>query len=230
MKLLVLIIAHDDPIYIGMQEQWKRYMNNFDNIKCYFIKYKTDIENYAIIDESANTIYIKGKESLIPGCLDKTIKSLYYLLDKNYEFDYLLRTNLSSVWNFDILCDFIKNNKFLIAGVQGKHKLDRVHFVNFIAGSGILLHIDMCKILMNNRHLLNYNIIDDVALGILLKQYINSSLKVYLNRFEMYNYENKPYLINKNMIQNYSHIRCKFDKKRQNTVELMKIAINLIYN
>lgn len=230
MKLLVLIIAHDDPIYIGMHEQWKRYMNKYDNIKCYFLKYKSDIENYVVIDESNNTIYIKGKESLIPGCLDKTIKSLYYLLDNNYNFDYLLRTNLSTVWNFENLCNFIKNNNFLIGGFQGKHNFDRRHFVDFVAGSGILFHKNMCNILMENRHLLNYNIIDDVSICILLKKYIHSNLNVSLNRFEMYKYENKQHLLNKNMIQNYSHLRCKCDKNRHNTIQLMKIAIDFLYN
>lgn len=230
MKVLVLIIAHDNPIYLEMQEQWKRYMNKYDNIQCYFMKYKSNINDYISIDESTNTIYIRGKESIIPGCLDKTIKSLYYFLTNNYKFEYLLRTNLSSVWNFDNLCNFIEKTNCLISGIKLRHQFNVFKnntSVDFISGAGILLHISVCNFLVQNRYLLNYNIIDDVAIGIILKPYIK--MHHNLNRFDAYEYEHKETLIHKDMIKNYSHIRCKCEINRKHTIELMKMIIDLIY-
>jgi nicotinic acid phosphoribosyltransferase len=87
MKLVILILANDTNEYLKMQMLWKLYMNKFQNVKSFFIKYKSDLqENIVLCDD---TIYIKGLESFIPGCLDKTIQSIEFLL-KNNDFDFLL--------------------------------------------------------------------------------------------------------------------------------------------
>jgi hypothetical protein len=111
MKIIILILANDDGIYLECQKLWRSYMNIHPNIKSYFIKFNTEITSDILVDN--NTIFIKGCETIIPGCLIKTIKSINYLL-KNEDFDFIFRTNMSSVVNLNCLYDFVINNKNLI--------------------------------------------------------------------------------------------------------------------
>ena len=74
-------------------------MNKHNNIKSYFIKYNNKIQTDVVLEN--DTIFIKGVETYIPGCLDKTIKSIEYIIKTNIEFDFIFRTNLSSVVNLN---------------------------------------------------------------------------------------------------------------------------------
>lgn len=115
MKLIILILANDDSLYIEMQKLWKMYMNNHNNIKSYFIKCNSNSQDEIIIDN--DTIFMKGYESLIPGCLDKTIKSIEFFVKNNIDFDFIFRTNLSSVVDLNKLYNLLNNQTY--TGVPG---------------------------------------------------------------------------------------------------------------
>lgn len=224
MKLLFLILANDTPAYLEMQRLWQKYMNIDSNIKSYFIKYDVNKLFDSDVTVHNDTIYMKGEnDSLIPGCLDKTIKAIEYSLN-NFEFDYLIRTNMSSVWDFNKIYSYITDNHYDIAGVNG---FDGAHKVHFVSGAGILMSNSLCKELVKNKHLLNYDIIDDVSIGKLL---IDLNYKFdKLERFEAYVYEKKIRKITKKLINNSYHFRCK-SINQQKTIQIMEHIIKLIYD
>ena len=219
MKLIILILANDDNLYIEMQKLWKTYMNNHNNIKCYFIKYNINLQDEIIIDN--DTIFIKGYESFIPGCLDKTIKSIEFFIKNNIDFDFIFRTNLSSVVHLNKLYNLL-HTSIMCAGVIGNY-----NNINFISGAGILISKDFCCDLIKNKNCLNYNVIDDLSIGkFIMDKNINI---VPLTRFEAYNYEDNIELITSNIIKDYFHFRCKANKDIQKTIDLMKKIIEIIY-
>ena len=58
-KIIFLIIDSDTPHtenYTHCREIWRKYMNLYENIKCFFIKFKNDIDKEYIIDEKSNYI------------------------------------------------------------------------------------------------------------------------------------------------------------------------------
>lgn len=150
-------------------------------------------------------------------CLDKTIKSVEYLLNFE-EFDYVIRTNMSSVWDLKKIYDLILLNNFNVAAIIGGSNNNP-----YPSGAGILLKKNICELIVKNKHELNYGVIDDVSIGNLLNK-LNIKIES-LTRFEAYNYENNIGQINHNEIKNYYHFRC----KSQKTIELMKHIIYLIY-
>ncbi len=227
MNIIILIIASDDkPEYVLMQKLWKSYMNTHPNIKSFFIKMKPDLNTNIILDEDNNTIWSKGKESLIPGVLDKTIKSIKYLLENRqvFNFDFIFRTNLSSVVNLNLLYEMVLKNYINIdyAGLIGCYRN-----INFASGAGFLMSVKICDLLVSKQSYLNYKIIDDVSIGELLG--IKNKIKICpLTRFDAYNYELE--YINLNNIRNYYHFRCKSDLSHCNTIKFMEKIIDLIYN
>ena len=100
-KTLILIIASDNhQFYKELQKVWLSYMDldpvHFD---CYFIKSDENINSLGRIVNS--TIWTSGVEQvLLPGVLNKTIASLEVLENKIENYDYIIRTNLSSFYIF----------------------------------------------------------------------------------------------------------------------------------
>jgi hypothetical protein len=102
MNILILIISNDSlPNYKKNKEVWELYMNIKSNIHCYFIENSTDVtKTYPYIDN--NTLYFKGEESF-QNILEKTINGMEYFMNSNFQYDFVVRTNLSSVWCFEKL-------------------------------------------------------------------------------------------------------------------------------
>ena len=134
-------------------------------IKCYFIRLKEDINEEVVVDESNFTIYVKGVESYAPGILVKTLKAMEYVY-KRFDFDFLIRTNLSSFWNFSLYKKVFNtpvNN--LVKASIGLNIHNHTHFPE---GSGIILSKDIIYTMINNQNSFDYSINDDLAIGLFL--------------------------------------------------------------
>jgi len=165
MKVLILIISSPNlnPVYAAHKEVWGSYMNTNSAIDSFFIEYHPTKD--MVVED--NTIYIKGRESYHPGCREKTIHALNFFLNGDNKYDFIIRTNLSSLWNFTALLKYLdtlpKNN--LYAGINAKHNSHK-----FISGAGFIMSPDVARLLVDNRTMLNKsNILDDVDIGFVLE-------------------------------------------------------------
>lgn len=162
-KLLVLIIASDEyPVYVELQKIWRSYMHyNRNHIEVYFMKGNPNLATaYEILDD---VIWVKSPENIIPGLINKTIVSLEALLPRmRNEFDYVLRTNLSSFYIFPRLLKFLESsqkNRFYCGtdiGVPG-----------IGSGCGFLMSPDIAEMLVRNKgnFVNNMSDNDDVVIG-----------------------------------------------------------------
>jgi hypothetical protein len=175
-KFIILIIDSDsDPIYASFREIIRKYMNTYPNdIKTFFIRRSPHIHEPTI---QGDTLYTHGAENFIPGIFEKTIRSMDFCL-KNYSFDFLIRTNMSSFWNYHLLLEkhtpTPKNNflhtpfsreKFVCAYAGGIH-----NGVYFPSGCGYIMSRDVVDLCVKNFELVNcYSHMDDVLMGRLLQ-------------------------------------------------------------
>lgn len=157
MKVLMLIISSDtDRVYDDHREVWSLYMNSNPQIECYFIQYRDGPQEI-----EGNTFWLTGKESF-EKIISKTIDSLDYFLKKS-SYDFIVRTNLSSVWNFKVLLKYLESlprqrvyNSFL-----GNYKN-----IIFAAGCGYIITPDVADLLIKNRQIAEtFPELDDVAVG-----------------------------------------------------------------
>lgn len=209
---------HEEKNYNELELIWKSYMNTHPNISSFFLKL-TPNTNHTYLNN--DTIYVKGTESLIPGILKKTIESLKFVIN-TYEFDYVFRTNASSVLNLNKFYNYIlANNNIKCGGIIGTCVETK-----FISGAGILLNYDICNELVINENQLNYDIIDDVAIGLYLcsKNYNFTPLK----RFD---FVNDPHLSKnrQNTFNDNYHFRCKCNNYKLTCVTAKNVA-KKIYN
>jgi len=175
MNILILIISDDSSLnYKDNKEVWRSYMNMRSNIHCYFVEsIMDDSKVYPYIEN--NTIYFKGEEGR-KNILIKTINSMEYFMNSGVQYDFIVRTNLSSVWDFDVLTAYISSlpTEKIYAGSIGPFYTpdnSRVWFY-FIGGMGIIMSNDICKLIIENRIAAeSFNIIDDIDIGYALSQF-----------------------------------------------------------
>jgi len=164
MKVLLLIISSPsvDPVYIKLKDVWRSYMNNNSEIESYFIEYNATKDR--IIEN--NTFYIKGSESYNPGVREKTIDSFDYFLKSGAKYDYVVRTNISSVWNFRTLLKYLSTlpQSNVYSGIIGYH-----NNIRFVSGAGFIMSPDIVQRIIDNRTMTHHiNIMDDVDIGAVL--------------------------------------------------------------
>jgi hypothetical protein len=209
MRVLMLVISSDtEPVYNGHRNLWASYMNSNSQIDCYFIQYRDG--PHAI---EGNTFWLNGKESF-PAILTKTIDSIDFFLKKD-SYDFIVRTNLSSLWNFTKLLEYLEtlSKEKVYNGVIGVHGN-----IPFVSGAGFIISPDVATILIQNRKIAeSVKIIDDVDIGFTLtKLGIKPS----------------PALRNDTMIYDKEsfHYRCKHLNNRSTEVENMSKILDLINN
>lgn len=124
-----------------------------------------DVKILVLIIASDNLPVYKGLEEVWRSYMhvDPAHEDMIPRID---EFDYLLRTNLSSFYVFPRLLEFVRSlpKTKCYAGCRG------VQGVPFASGSGFLLSRDLVRILLSNKQYLydNYRCFDDVAVGQLM--------------------------------------------------------------
>ena len=123
------------------------------------------------LDRENKTLYVRGDECLIPGILHKTVEALSFFL-RDDEYDYVWRTNLSSVLDFAGLERYlgtISSSKCLYSGYIGLGSLNNGSSSFFASGAGFLMSRDVAMYLVENKDFLRWDLIDDVAIGALLE-------------------------------------------------------------
>lgn len=181
MRILNLVLYSDDETYNKMKECLKEYYDKIDFVKTIYYKYNNDISDDYLLKD--NVLNIKGKETYIPGILDKTIKAFEYIVNEGIinDYDYIFRTNISTIVNFNLLKNQMLNIQ-MYGGVNVMrltwlhpeagiidHRWDGTYFVS---GTCIIFRKEAIKYIIDYQHLLERNVIDDVAFGILFTKYL----------------------------------------------------------
>ena len=173
MNILVLIISSNTiPIYESDKEVWRLYMNKLINIDAYFIEYKQEIEEI-VLDLKINTLFLPGEESF-PNIIHKTLNSFdYFMQNSTKKYDFIVRTNLSTVCNFYNLEKYLSNlptKEYIYCGPYGPYyNLETFKlWFNFVGGIGIIMSRDVCELLLeptNRKIAEDFKNMDDIDIG-----------------------------------------------------------------
>lgn len=190
MKILLLCLFNKNILYDKMLEIQKSYNNSNNNIDIerYFIAFEETLcEDIKVIED---IIYIKGKETYI-NILYKTIKSLDYFINKlNKNYDYIIRSNISTIINFNNLFIYLsqlpKTNIYIGGNLEilrwqlqtyeicenKQEQRNSFYGLKYIQGIGIIFSYDVIKNLLEFSESFEYDIVDDVKLGLLIRNYL----------------------------------------------------------
>lgn len=233
-KILVLIIdSNTAPVYGELEKIWRCYMHlDPEHIESYFIRGDPDLsQEYEI---KGDIIFSKTAECLLPGVLNKTLLSMECLLPrlKAENFDYVLRTNLSSFYYFPNLLktlkDLPKKQCYFSFPLRSK-RLPPGQNINYGSGAGFILSIDLVEELVQNKNeLWNCEIIDDAAIG----RFFKDKVEIIPAERVVFNSLKKWKRADKKAIKNAYHFRVKNKKphlRLDHDIIIHKGLLNLFY-
>jgi len=210
----------------------------------YYKKHNIDTLYYTFSDTTEvvdDILYIKGTETKIPGILDKTIKAFEYIQPYLDEYDYVVRSNISTIINFDLLKKQLMNKPIDYGGgimwdLQWLHPesgiIDKTHWnKKFASGTSIILSSKLVKRILENKQHIQYNLIDDVAIGVLIHDYFSDIMPVDFSKYfiALDNHNGHEPSI-KSQISNMTHIfyRNRSSDTRNVDVIQMKVILDVI--
>ena len=231
LKILNLIIASDQyPIYLEFQSTWRSYMHLYPGIiESYFLKCNPKLKTVCEIDK--DIIWSKFHDGWPPqsaSIINKTLVALEKLYNKLDEFDYILRTNLSSFYIFPRFLEFLenlpKNKCYCGSQINPREKIG--------SGSGFIISKDVAKLLVKNKYemLDKKNMYDDELIG----HFLNKK-GIHLITHERINIENyDTWLKTKdNIPQDLFQFRIKTGSPKwrlQHDLEIHKFLLKTFYN
>jgi len=158
MKILHLVLYSDMKPYIEMYHMLSEYYKKFEDIDTFFYCYRNIDEDYIIEEDK---LIINGTETYTPGILNKTIMSIKILMDNKY--DYVIRSNISSVLLLDKYKKYLENNDIECGGTNIGYEYMDNNYIKFISGTNIIIRSDIARKMIDDY--IESNIIDDVYIG-----------------------------------------------------------------
>jgi hypothetical protein len=247
MKLLNLVLYSNSSLehqegYEEMLKTLQRYYATFPDVKTIFYKYSDE-------DKLEDGIlHIKGTESLVPGVLQKTLNVFEYILDDLDNYDYVIRTNISSIIDFNLLekeltsnpINFYGGGQVLNLQWTGGGITDSTWYGTiFITGTCMIFTKQAIKYIVENQHLIHLDIVDDIAIGILFREHRPDVVPQHFKNSEQYKatpvfYTNNGFNIDaiKNYVKSNNIIvyrnRC-YNCRKVDEIQ-MKLIVDILLN
>ena len=187
-RILHLVLFSHSEDYNDMYKLTSPYYKKH-HVKTYYYTFSKTIQtDYELHDD---ILYIKGNESYLPGILDKTIKAFEYIEAYLDEYDYVIRSNISTIINFDLLKKrLIEQPLEYGSGLMfNLHWLDPMNGVvdethwnkKFASGTSIVLSKQLLKNILIKKQHIYYDLIDDVAIGVIIHDLFKDIIPTDLN-------------------------------------------------
>lgn len=153
-KLLILSMLCNKEKWLNEANIVRRTWANdilqkkYNNIDMYFFTSSTNGEDY--VDENAHVIYVNSKDG-VADTAEKTIKAFKYSLN-NFDFDYCILTNTSTVLNIKLINEFINSDLIDEKCFYGGKLICRFNACLFFRGNFIMLgHESVLKVATNSK-------------------------------------------------------------------------------
>jgi hypothetical protein len=191
LKILHLVLHSHNDYYIDMYNLTRNYYHSSKNVKTIYYSFSPNLKSDYLIKD--DILYIKGKETYLPGILDKTVKALKYFEKELNKYDYIVRSNDSTIINFDKLEKLLINDPIDYGGgmilklgwLDPKSGIYNKKYwgCKYASGTSIIFSRDTLKKLLKNDNKINKDVIDDVSIGLWVKKV---SPKIQPKSFQKY--------------------------------------------
>lgn len=184
MNILHLVLfSHDyggpyDSMYNILSDYYKQFS---PHVKTVFYCFSKDISSP--YDLRNNMLYIYGEETYVPGILDKTILALeYFKEDIQNKYDFVVRSNISTIVNFNVLVPLLEVNPSFEYGGGFLNNLQWLHEksgvkddtwfnTKYSSGTSIILSKWVAYDMIQRKHLIRREFVDDLAIGIFIREH-----------------------------------------------------------
>ena len=175
-KAIILVLASDNTVfYQECKRIYEVYMFAHPDIKVLFVYGAgTSFER-----KDYDLVYDDIPENYYPGMITKTLRAVEHI-DNTYDYDYLIRTNLSTFWDFSRLLKRLENlpSTNCISGSRIWNTSKGITSAEYIAGVNLVLSRDLVKdIITNIDEVCSWsNIPEDLAIS---QHFINKGVELH---------------------------------------------------
>ena len=139
------------PMFPYFKRVWEAYHQRHERIKVLYVYGDSYIE-----EQPYHLIYRHVRENNYPGMITKTLLAMQDI-DKTYDYDFLIRTNLSTFWDLNRLAirlETLPKQKCLVGTVIEKHEVLQMcsHFTvnsflpeKYVAGYDMVISRDLVQ-------------------------------------------------------------------------------------
>lgn len=175
MKVIVCIMASDSPEYNAFKNEWIKninYIKSKKNTFDFYFVYGGNVEN-VVNSDNYTDIYYKITET-IPNMLRKTLQFFEYINESKIIFDFLLRTNLSTLFDFEKMKGWFSHTSVnygffggsLIDGFDGSKTR--------ISGTNMVFSKNVVDIIITHQDRFPYMYNEDVELSMMVFSNLNN--------------------------------------------------------
>jgi len=237
LTFLHLVLYSDDIEYYNcMYNITSKYYVNFPNVKTIYYTYSNKIKTDYLLQN--NILYIKGNETYIPGILDKTIKAFEYFNNEYMNYDYIIRSNISTIINFNLLnlqlqLEHIDYGGGILNNLNwldlGSGIIDKTHFGTIYgSGTSIIFSKKAFSKLLEKKQFLRMNVIDDLSIGILFKEYIQEFNPLTFTNPNFFKFVDEKNIIDILKNKKVIFYRNRNSKRENDCKQMNKIISNLL--
>lgn len=188
MRFLHLVLySQSDPYFrmVDATKKWYQACKEHFDIDTIYYCFDKKIWEPEIETENGMTLWkFIGQESFLPGCLDKTLDAFAYVQEQKIEYDYIIRSNASTVINLKLLKDTIMKHIAcailryggplveLIRGVTSDFGYVDEKDLPFhsVTGTCILLHKSAIELILQHKARVQRDLLDDLSLAVFFKK------------------------------------------------------------
>ena len=164
-RAVILILAsNNNQIYKNCRKIWKQYMNVDTSIKVFFVYGKIPPNNILECYDPDSDIIFENIEESYPVLIQKTIEA-FKIIKTKIEFDFLIRTNLTTFWDFNKLHlhlhDLPTTNCYSGDGPLPNYNAQGY----YLSGTDTIVTPEMISSIILNEHKVDFQIVEDAAMG-----------------------------------------------------------------
>ena len=181
-KILILLMSCHDKVFLDEEilckNTWLKFVDNFDNINYYI--YKAGKQDQIIHHD----IFVKAPDDK-DHTYTKTIRCFELINNRNIEYDYIVRTNLSTFINIPLLNEYLT---FKFNNVDD-HRINHIEShikdgVYMISGKFMIFEKPHIDIFLDNKLNVDNGYFDDF----LLSKSLQTTISTPLINLELYSY------------------------------------------
>jgi hypothetical protein len=214
-QILHLVLYSKNDMYDEMYNTTNEYYKSFNNkVTTIYYMLSNDIQEEYVLKD--NILFIKGEERY-SNITYKFIKALKYFYKDINCYDYVVRSNISSIINLNILLNTLKTDNICYGGstTQYLNWLDEqgglidssLFGLFFFQGTFFIFNKLIWRLIDNYENDIRYDIIDDVAISLFIQEKIENIKITKL-----------PYLIVENFNGNYEALHNFIQTKKHDVI------------
>jgi hypothetical protein len=147
-KLIVLVLAsYEYEVYKKLRKVQLEYYNLNPDVRVFMVYGNLPPENPGKND----LVFHDVEENYYPGMITKTIRAMEYI-EENYDYDFLLRTNISTFWDFKRLLKRIETmpEENCFTGNLRRCTYKQMKSPEYVAGVNLILSRDLVQKIVND--------------------------------------------------------------------------------